>query len=618
MEKRQLEIQLTDIEVRSEEGKPPVFRGYAVVFNADGQVHTRSGSFIERILPGAFQQSLQTDRDIFALLDHDINKPLGRRANGTLQLSEDERGIRVEITPPNTTYANDTMELVKRGDKVGMSFGFTVPAKGDKWKSDKGKRVREVAQAELHEVSIVTVGAYQAAYVEARNEAAPKKVKEPAPAKENTTKATRIAKQELRNMTWTEIKKLEEQRAALFAKAAEIRDGAKAEENRDLTDEENEQHDAALVEAEKLTPLIDREKRSYLLSEKMNTRVNVFETMNPSKMSKDEVTEKRAGAFDKYLRRGMGFLTSEEQGMLQRMDVSGLSYGDDETRDLTVGGIGVVGPRDFSSEIIKVLKDYTGVREAGATVITTGNGNPFTYAVGDDTTNVGELVGEGVAVTSANPTITNLVMNAYKYSSKVVKVSLELLQDEAFDLQSYIASESGARIGRLLNTHTTTGDNTNKPNGIANLAAGRFVSAAAGAVDYDKLISVIHTVDPAYRRNREELSWMMNDATFAAVRKIKDTTGRPIFEASLAGEPDRVLGYRVVVNNDVPAIAGTAALKFLYFGNFKKYIMRDVVPASVLRLNELYAESGLVGFVTFSRHDGEIADGNAFAGLKNA
>lgn len=154
-------IPITEIRAESD-GK---ITGYAAVFNSESEL--LYGHFREVIKPGAFASSI--GNDIRALWNHDTAYVLGRNKVGTLQLQEDERGLKVEITPPDTQWARDLMVSIKRGDISQMSFGFRV--KKDKWseyKSD-GTQLRELHDVDLHEVSVVTFPAYPATSVSARS-----------------------------------------------------------------------------------------------------------------------------------------------------------------------------------------------------------------------------------------------------------------------------------------------------------------------------------------------------------------------------------------------------------------------------------------------------------------
>ena len=131
-------------------GDGMAFSGYAAVFNSDSEPLP----FTERILPGAFRKSLRSRNNVRMYLNHDSSMLLATTRAKTLRLEEDERGLKVDADLPDTTVGRDLSTLIKRGDVDSMSFGFSVPARGDKW-SDDGN-VRELKEVKLYEVSVVT------------------------------------------------------------------------------------------------------------------------------------------------------------------------------------------------------------------------------------------------------------------------------------------------------------------------------------------------------------------------------------------------------------------------------------------------------------------------------
>lgn len=147
------EIRVSDIEVRQADNEP-VLVGYAVKWNSPTMI---GGQFSEEFTRGSFSDSLVSG-DIRALVDHNTSQVLGRTKSGTLELEEDDVGLRVTISPPDTTIAQDLMKLIKRGDVSGMSFGFKATEQRWDHKSKPSKRV--VTKADLFETSIVTFPAY--------------------------------------------------------------------------------------------------------------------------------------------------------------------------------------------------------------------------------------------------------------------------------------------------------------------------------------------------------------------------------------------------------------------------------------------------------------------------
>ena len=141
-------------ELRAIEGENPEIVGHSAVFNA---LSEDLGGFREKIDPGAFSKSILED-DIRALFNHDPNYVLGRNRSGTLMLSEDVEGLPIRVKVPNTSWARDLMESVKRGDINQMSFGFRTLK--DRWEEVNGKIVRTLLQVKLFDVSLVTYPAY--------------------------------------------------------------------------------------------------------------------------------------------------------------------------------------------------------------------------------------------------------------------------------------------------------------------------------------------------------------------------------------------------------------------------------------------------------------------------
>lgn len=145
-------VDVSDIEMRDgEAGDGMSFRGYAAVFNSWSE---NLGGFREKIAPGAFTRSLKSRNEIRMYLNHNTDFVLASRRAGTLRLTEDAHGLAVEADLPDTTYARDLSVLMQRGDVNSMSFGFSVPPKGDAWNADGTER--ELREVRLAEVSVVS------------------------------------------------------------------------------------------------------------------------------------------------------------------------------------------------------------------------------------------------------------------------------------------------------------------------------------------------------------------------------------------------------------------------------------------------------------------------------
>lgn len=167
---------LVGVEVRAADGAAPVITGYAAVFNSLSE----DLGFREMLMPGAFDRAMSEGHDVRALVNHDPNQILGRTKSGTLKLSVDEKGLRAEITPPDTQIARDALTSIKRGDMDGMSFAFRTIT--DEWRMQDGEEIRQLTDLELVDVSVVAFPAYAATSVSARAIEHAKAAKEPAQA----------------------------------------------------------------------------------------------------------------------------------------------------------------------------------------------------------------------------------------------------------------------------------------------------------------------------------------------------------------------------------------------------------------------------------------------------
>lgn len=158
-------IVVTELRVSRDAGKPPIITGYAARFLS---LSADLGGFVEQIDPAAFDWTLTQSPDVRALIDHDSSLILGRTKAGTLRLATDKKGLKVEIDPPNTSYANDLLVSMERGDITQMSFGFRTLE--DSWNVEGETPLRTLMKLDLHDgdVSAVTYPAYSATSVSAR------------------------------------------------------------------------------------------------------------------------------------------------------------------------------------------------------------------------------------------------------------------------------------------------------------------------------------------------------------------------------------------------------------------------------------------------------------------
>lgn len=274
----------------------------------------------------------------------------------------------------------------------------------------------------------------------------------------------------------------------------------------------------------------------------------------------------------------------------------------------SIGGYTVADTMMGSLE--KALLEFGGMRQV-STVIRTATGSDMPIPTSDDTSNKGAILAENTQVSEVDITFGQLVLQAYKYSSKSVLVSQEFLQDSSIDVNGFIGRALGERIARIQNDHFTTGTGSSQPNGIVTGATSSSVTFSGTAtVTYDNLVDLVHSVDPAHRVNGR---FMFHDGALKMLKKVKilqysgDTVGAPLWQPGMAaGQPDTIMGYQYVINQSMTTPA--TAVKSILFGDFSKYIIRDCRDVTLVRLDERYADYHQVGFLAFARSDGDLLD----------
>lgn len=269
-------------------------------------------------------------------------------------------------------------------------------------------------------------------------------------------------------------------------------------------------------------------------------------------------------------------------------------------------------PAEIAAMVVDSLKAFGGMREV-AQVITTAGGNSLNWPTSDGTSEVGEIVAENAAATTGEVTFGTVAVNPYKYSSKKIALPVELIQDSAIDVVQFVVNRLAQRLGRITNQHYTTGTGSSQPFGVmARAATGKTgTTGQTLTVTYDDLIDLIHSVNSAYRSRGAR--FMLRDTSVAVIRKLKDTTGRPIWnpgdaEGIATGTPSTICGYAYTVNDDVAAMAANA--KSIAFGDFSQFLIRDVAGSTSMRRfdDSAFALNGQVGFCGWMRTGSNLVD----------
>ncbi len=305
--------------------------------------------------------------------------------------------------------------------------------------------------------------------------------------------------------------------------------------------------------------------------------------------------------FQKYLRNGRDSFTSDDLALIQNtMSV----------------GTGSQGGYTVQTEIAKTLSDamksYIGMRQV-AEIFQTAQGNQISYPTSDGTSEIGEIVAENAAAAAADPTFGTIPLTTYKFSSKIITVPFELLQDSSIDVEAMITKRIRDRLGRITNRKFTIGTGTSEPQGVMP-AVGVGKTGLTGqttTVIYDDIIDLEHSVDPAYRA-LGNCRFMLHDNSIKVVRKLKDSQNRPLwlpsFDAGVrGGVPQELAGYPITINQDVATMAANAVS--IAFGDFSNYKIRDVMELTMFRFTDsVYASKGQVGFLAWMRSGGAWVD----------
>ena len=421
------------------------------------------------------------------------------------------------------------------------------------------------------------------------------------------------------------IAELRERRRSLYEEARAQLDEAERE-NRDLAGDDLARWEAQMADVDRLGREIDARERDE------QTRARLEQAQpEPRLSSSGSASSTPPGttpyevAFRGWLKRGRDGLDPTQRRALMAgltdMNAQAAWSPDGEQRALGVGtgsAGGYTVPQGFLADLITRMKAFGAVRRV-AKVITTDTGADTPIPTFDDTANVGRILAENTQLTQTDVAFGTKTIKAYMYSSDLVLVSYQLLDDSAFNVQSELTDALGMRIGRIQNQHFTTGTGTAQPQGL--VTGGTVaVTGATGttttfggttAAAYGNLVTLMHAVDPAYRQGGN-CRWMMGDVALSVIRMLADSQGRPLWEPSLQnGVPDNLLGYPVEINPDMAAPAANA--KSVAFGDFNAgYLVREVKGVQMVRLDERYADYLQVGFFAFARADGIVRDANAY------
>ena len=373
------------------------------------------------------------------------------------------------------------------------------------------------------------------------------------------------------------VQELIEKRAKVWETAKNFVD-THEDKNGNLSAEDKETYSRMEAEIEELTNSIERQQRAERREQELSKPVNSPITGKPYK-DEPQGEVKTGRASDEYKK---AMLTALRSNFRQVSNV--LQEGVDAD-----GGYLV--PEEYDHRLIDVLTEENIMRGI-ATKITTSGEHKINIAA---TKPAAAWIEEGEALSFGDATFEQKILDAHKLHV-AIKITEELLYDNAFGLENYIITEFGKALANAEEDAFLNGDGVGKPTGIFDKTkGGESIGTLTAALKSDDILDLSYKLKRPYRKNA---SFIMNDATLAQIRKLKDNNGQYLWQPSYqANEPDKILGYNIRTS----AFAPTDAIAF---GDYKYYNIGDRGSRSFKQLNELFAGNGMIGYVAKERVDG--------------
>lgn len=389
----------------------------------------------------------------------------------------------------------------------------------------------------------------------------------------------------------------------LINKRAKVWENAKAflEDHRNdegiLSAEDGATYDRMEKEITDYTKEIDRLNRQAAIEEQLGRPTASPLTGKPGAGMKDE-PEKHGRASHAY---AVAMIAAMRTGFHQVSNI--LEEGNDAN-----GGYLV--PAEWDSRLIDKLEEENIFRGI-ATTITTSGEHKINIAA---TKPAAAWIEEGQELTFGDATFDQVILDAHKLHV-AIKVTEELLYDNAFDLENHIINSFGKAIGNAEEEAFLNGDGKGKPIGLfAETGGGQIgVTISGTKLTADDIISLTYSLRRPYRKNA---SFILNDSTLSVLRKLKDNNGAYIWQPSYtAGEPDRLCGYSVLTSAYAPLLE--AGKPVIAFGDYSYYNIGDRGTRSLQELRELFAGNGMIGYVAKERVDGKLVLPEAVQILKS-
>lgn len=350
-------------------------------------------------------------------------------------------------------------------------------------------------------------------------------------------------------------------------------------ENGTLTAEDDAAYSKMEQHIADLGKEISRLERQEAMEAELSKPVNTPLTSKPATGKQKE--EKSGRASDAY-----------KSGMLTALRTNFRKVSDILQEGVDADG-GYLVPEEYDHRLIKTLKDGNIMRHLGH-IITTSGEHKINIAA---TEPAAAWIEEGGALQFSDASFAQILLDAHKLHV-AIKVTEELLYDNAFNLENYIIEEFGKALSNAEEDAFLNGTGVGQPLGLfAATGGGQVAGTLTAALKADDLFDLVYALKRPYRKNA---AFIMNDRTIALVRKFKDSNGAYIWQPSYqAGEPDKILGYNVYTSEYAPEDA-------IAFGDYSYYNIGDRGTRSFKQLTELFAGNGMIGFVAKERVDGKL------------
>lgn len=396
------------------------------------------------------------------------------------------------------------------------------------------------------------------------------------------------------------VKELKEKQARVWEQQKEITDAAFKDGKRNLTTEEEKKWNDLDSDFESMARQIEIQEKTAARDAKMSTPLEVSKgggSISMREALQEMVKKNGRGLSDEVREVLYAGMPKELRAQTTQTDSSG----------------GYLIPTSLANEIIKSLQEYGGIRGI-AKVITTTSGNDLQYPTAA-VQGGAAWIGENTQVSPNNAAFGQKTIAAFKATSGVFLIPTELLEDSQFDIAAFIRDAAAESMGRLENAAFVDGDGSSKPTGFVRQATVAQNTASKTAITTDELIDLMHSVNPAYRK--QGCHFVFNDTTLKMIRKLKDDNELYIWQMGDISKnvPATLLGNPYIVEQDMPSFG--AGLKPIAFGNFQRFLIRDVAGMRMLNLVERYADYDQLGIIAFHRTDCELLDTAAVKVLRN-